>query len=46
MAINKSNVPVLIEYNTYKQGIDIQMATGSLFRKFADEILDMGLKLY
>ncbi len=46
IAINKSNMPVLIEYNTYKQGIDLQMASGPLFGKFADEILDMGLKPY
>jgi hypothetical protein len=46
IAINKSNMPVLIEYNTYKQGIDIQMVIGPLFGKFADEILDMGLKPY
>ena len=46
IAVNKSNMPVLIEYNPYKQGIDIQMATGPLFGKFTDEILDMGLKPY
>lgn len=46
IAINKNNMPVLIEYNTYKQGIDLQMATGPLFGKFADEILALGKKPY
>lgn len=46
IGINKDNSPFLIEYNTHRQGIDLQMATGPLFGKFADEILDMGLKPY
>jgi len=44
IAINKSNMPVLIEYNTKKQGIDLQIASGPLFGKFSDEILALGLK--
>lgn len=38
IAINKRNKPVLIEYNTNKQGIDLQIASGPLFGKFIDEI--------
>ncbi len=46
IAINKNNEPVLIEYNTHRQGIDLQIASGPLFGKFADEILDIGLQPY
>ena len=42
IAINKNNMPVLIEYNTNKQGIDLQIAAGPLFGKFIDEILEIG----
>ncbi len=44
IAINKKNLPVLIEYNTYNQGLEIQIVTGPLFGKFADEILAKALE--
>jgi len=46
IALNKNNMPVLIEYNTHRQGIDLQIASGPLFGEFADEILAIGLKPY
>lgn len=44
IAINKSNSPVLIEYNTYNQGLEIQIVIGPLFGEFTDEILAKGLE--
>ena len=44
IAINKKNKPVMIEYNTYNQGINIQIASGPLFGDFTDEILAKGLE--
>jgi hypothetical protein len=46
IGINNKNMPVFIEYNTYNQGMEIQVANGPLFGKFADEILALGLKPY
>lgn len=44
IAINKNNKPVLVEYNTYNQGLEVQIVTGPLFGKFADEILAKALE--
>ena len=44
IAINKKNLPVLIEYNTYNQGLEIQIVNGPLFGEFTDEILAKGLE--
>lgn len=41
IAINKDDKPVLIEYNTYNQGLDVQIVTGPLFNEFTDEILKL-----
>ena len=43
IAINNFNLPVFIEYNTYNQGLEIQIPNGPLFGKFTDEILAKGL---
>ena len=43
IGLNKNDKPIFIEYNTYNQGIDIQIANGPLFGDFADEILAIGL---
>ncbi|NNE31855.1 MAG: hypothetical protein HKN40_05745 [Winogradskyella sp.] len=44
IAIDKENDPVLIEYNTYGQGLEIQIPNGPLFGEFTDEILALGRK--
>ena len=44
IGLDKNNTPYLIEYNTTKQGIDLQIAAGPYLGKFTDEILAMGLK--
>lgn len=44
IAINKKNEPVMIEYNTYNQGLEIQIVSGPLFGEFTDEILTKGLE--
>lgn len=44
IAINKNNKPVLVEYNTYNQGLEVQIVTGPLFGKFTDEILAKALE--
>lgn len=46
IAINDNNSPVLIEYNTYNQGLDVQIPNGPLFGKFTAEILAKGLEPY
>jgi hypothetical protein len=46
IGLNKNDMPIFIEYNTYNQGIDIQVANGPLFGKFAEEILEIGLKKF
>jgi hypothetical protein len=46
IAIDNVGDPVLIEYNTYRQGIKIhQLANGPLFGEFTDELLEIG-RLY
>lgn len=44
IALNKNNKPVLIEYNTYNQGLEVQIVTGPFFGKFTNEILAMALE--
>lgn len=44
IAISNRDSPVLIEYNTYNQGLEIQIVTGPLFGKFTDEILAKALE--
>lgn len=45
IGIDDENDPVLIEYNTYRQGIQShQIANGPLFGKFTDELLEIGRK--
>lgn len=39
IAIDKNNKPILVEYNTYNQGLEVQIVTGPFFGKFTDEIL-------
>ena len=39
IGINKDNLPFLIEYNTSKQGVDLQIATGPYLGDFTSEIL-------
>jgi hypothetical protein len=39
IGLNKENQPILIEYNTIGQGVDLQIANGPLFGEFTDEIL-------
>ena len=41
IAINKDDKPVLIEYNTYNQGLEVQIVTGPVFSDFTDEILKL-----
>jgi hypothetical protein len=36
-------MPILIEYNTFYQNIDMQMFTGPFFGEFTDEIFALGL---
>ena len=43
IALNHNNLPVMVEYNTYNQGLEIQIPNGPLFGEFTDEILAMGL---
>ncbi|MBN4085111.1 hypothetical protein JYT89_02080, partial [Flavobacteriaceae bacterium AH-315-B10] len=43
IGIDDENDPVLIEYNTYRQGIGIhQLTNGPLFGKFTEELLEIG----
>ncbi|BAO77624.1 sugar-transfer associated ATP-grasp domain-containing protein [Winogradskyella sp. PG-2] len=42
IGIDKNDMPVLIEYNTFYQNIDMQMFTGPFFGKFTDEIFALG----
>ena len=44
IGIDKNNTPCLIEYNTARQGIDLQIAAGPYLGKFTDEILAIGLE--
>lgn len=44
IAINKRDKPVLVEYNTYNQGLEIQIVHGPLFGQFTDEILSKYLE--
>ena len=44
IGINKDDLPFLIEYNTHRQGIDLQMAAGPYLGQFTDEILELALK--
>lgn len=44
IGINQSDKPFLIEYNTHRQGIDLQIAAGPYLGEFTDEILALGLK--
>ena len=46
IAINNNNSPIMVEYNTYNQGLDIQIPSGPLFGKYTDEILAKGLEPY
>ena len=46
IGININNLPFLIEYNTHKQGIDLQIAAGPYLGEFTDEILALGLEPY
>jgi hypothetical protein len=44
IGIDINDMPILIEYNTFYQNIDMQMFTGPFFGKFTDEIFALGLK--
>ena len=44
IGINKDDLPYLIEYNTHKLGVDMQIADGPLLGDFTDEILALALK--
>ena len=44
IGINKYDEPFLIEYNTHRQGIDLQIAAGPLLGDFTDEILALTLR--
>jgi hypothetical protein len=46
IAINNNNLPIMVEYNTYNQGLDIQIPSGPLFGEFTKEILAKGLEPY
>lgn len=46
IGIDINNEPIFIEYNTYCQGIEIQIPNGPLLGKYADEILALGLESY
>lgn len=46
IAINNNNSPVMVEFNTYNQGLDVQIAYGPLFGEFTTEILAKGLEPY
>ncbi|MFP4845899.1 sugar-transfer associated ATP-grasp domain-containing protein [Winogradskyella sp. PE311] len=44
IGVDKNDRPILIEYNTFYQNIDMQMFTGPFFGEFTDEIFALGLK--
>lgn len=44
IGLNKDDLPYLIEYNTHKLGVDMQIADGPLLGNFTDEILALALK--
>lgn len=45
IGMDKNDLPVFIEFNTYNQNTDgHQITNGPLFGKFTDEILEIGLK--
>jgi len=45
IGINKDELPIFIEYNTYYQSTDLhQIANGPLFGEFTDEILEFRLE--
>lgn len=46
IGINKNDLPFLIEYNTHRQGIDLQIAAGPYLGEFTDEILALALKAH
>ena len=42
IGIDKNDLPILIEYNTFYQSIDMQMFTGPFLGKFTNEIFALG----
>lgn len=47
IGMDKDDMPIFIEFNTYNQNIDLhQITNGPLFGKFTDEILELALKTY
>jgi hypothetical protein len=44
IGIDKNDLPILIEYNTHRQGIDLQIADGPFLGEFTEEVLAIGLK--
>lgn len=44
IGIDDNDMPILIEYNTFYQNIDLQMFNGPLLREYTDEILALGLE--
>lgn len=44
IGIDINDMPILIEYNTFYQSLNMQMFTGPLFGEYIDEILALGLE--
>lgn len=44
VGIDVNDMPILIEYNTFYQNLNMQMFTGPLFGECTDEILALGLE--
>jgi len=46
IALNHNDLPVMVEYNTYNQGLEIQIPNGPLLGEFTDEILAKSIDCY
>ena len=44
IGIDYNDMPILVEYNTFYQSVNMQEFTGPIFGEYVDEILALGLK--
>jgi hypothetical protein len=44
IGVDYNDMPILIEYNTFYQNVNMQQFTGPLFGEYANEILTLGLE--
>jgi hypothetical protein len=44
IGVDYNDMPILIEYNTFYQNVNMQQFTGPLFGEYANEIFDLSLE--